>query len=441
MTEKRIWIVFLLLAVCLLAGCSMLTVDQMYCLPKRSESYNNLQSAIDKAMSGMEYCAPLAGENQQTVQTADLDGDGIGEYLVFTRSTDGDRPLRILVFHQDGDSYILTDCIDSNGMGFELVEYVPMDDSNGVELVVGSQISNQLLRSASVYTFQNGTAELLVTMNYTKLLTCDLDADSRKELMIIRPGVSEGNNGFAELYEIENGSVERSKEASLSGTVDKLKRIITGKLHGGIPAVFVASSVEDSAIITDIYAVVDGVFTNVSLSSESGTSVQTLRNYYVYADDIDADGEVELPNLITADPPEGKTSEGQQHLIRWYTIGTDGSETNKMYTYHNFMGGWYLELDARWAPRIYVVQEENGFAFYLWDNGASSAQRIFTVYALTGQNREEQALQENRFVLYRGESTIYAAHLDVASGELSITKEDLVSSFHLIHQDWKTGEM
>ena len=441
MTKKQIWIVFLMLAVCLLAGCSMLTVDQMYCLPKRSESYNNLQAAIDKAMLGMEYCAPLSGENQQTVQTADLDGDGVGEYLVFARSTDGDRPLHILVFQQDGDNYILTDSIDSNGTGFELVEYIPMDDSAGVEMVVGSQISNQLVRSASVYTFQNGSAELLVTMNYTKLLACDLDTDSRKELMIIRPGLSEGDNGIAELYEIENGSVERSKEASISESADRLKRIITGKLHGGTPAVFVGSSVEDSAIITDIYAVVDGVFTNVSLSSESGTSVQTLRNYYVYADDIDADGEVELPNLITADPPEGKISAGQQHLIRWYAMGTDGSEANKMYTYHNFMGGWYLELDAMWATRIYVAQEENGFAFYLRDEGASSSQRIFTVFALTGQNREEQALQENRFVLYRGESVIYAAHLDVASGELSIAKEDLISSFHLIHQDWKTGEM
>ena len=56
----------------LLSGCMLKTVDQMYCLPRRSEEYHNLQAAMDQVMSGLEYCAPLQGENQQTVQMVDL---------------------------------------------------------------------------------------------------------------------------------------------------------------------------------------------------------------------------------------------------------------------------------------------------------------------------------------------------------------------------------
>ena len=439
--RKRILYAVLLVAACLLSGCAMRTVDQMYCLPKRSESHNNLQWAIDRAMAGKEYCAPLSGENQQTVQMADLDGDGIAEYLLFAKSNSGDKPLQILIFRQKDDDYILADTIDSNGTAFELVEYVPMDDVGGAEIVVGRQLSDQLARSVSVYSFRDGTTEQVLTTNYTKMLTCDLDSDMRKELMILHTGQSDTDNGVAELFEMEDGTFERSNEVSLSGPVDKLKRIITGKLHGGIPAVFVASSVESSAIITDIYAMVDGVFTNVSLSSESGTSVQTLRNYYVYADDIDADGEVELPNLITMVLPDNESTANQQHLIRWFSMGIDGSEVNKMYTYHNYLGGWYLELDPRWASQIYVARNGSTYEFYLLEGDAFSAQKIFTVHALTGQNREELALQSNKFVLHRDESTTYAAHLEVASGALSISPEDLISSFHPIRQDWKTGEM
>ena len=74
-----------LFAVTFFTGCNPKTIDQLYCLPKKSEEYTNLQSVIDSAMTSMEYCAPTAGEHQQNVQCADLDGDGIGEYLVFAR--------------------------------------------------------------------------------------------------------------------------------------------------------------------------------------------------------------------------------------------------------------------------------------------------------------------------------------------------------------------
>ena len=69
MRRKRMNLLTVLAALAvLLSGCMLKTVDQMYCLPRRSEEYYNLQSAMDQVMSGLDYCAPLQGENQQTVQ-------------------------------------------------------------------------------------------------------------------------------------------------------------------------------------------------------------------------------------------------------------------------------------------------------------------------------------------------------------------------------------
>ena len=131
----------------------------------------------------------------------------------------------------------------------------------------------------------------------------------------------------------------------------------------------------------------------------------------------------------------------RQYLIRWYALDEDGSETDKMFTYHNYLDGWYLQLDAQWTHRITVSQDANTYAFYLWDEDYRTAQKIFSVLVLTGQNREEQAVQDNRFTVYKSESVIYAARLEVASGALCLTQNDLIESFHLIRQDWKTGEM
>lgn len=439
--NRRIHLSLLLfLAVMLFTGCAIQTVDDMYAPPKRSEDYNNLQSAIDHAMTDLEYCAPLSGEHQQIVQMADLNGDGEQEYLLFAKGN-AERPLRILIFANTGDDYALVDTIESNGTAFEQVEYVQMDDRGGVELVVGCQINDQVLRAVKVYTFSNGEAEQLLSVNYTKFLTVDMDVvDSRSELFVLRPGQTEADKGVAELYGMTDGRIERSNEASMSQPADKLKRLITGSLHGGQPAVYAASAVGEAEIVTDIYTVNNNLLTNVSFSNESGTSMQTIRNYYVYADDIDNDGVVELPDLISMAQLNDQGIAEKQDLIRWYAMKPNGEEVDKLYTYHNFVGGWYVHLESKWASALSVQNRGSSYEFYLWDEEQSAAKRVFTIYVLTGQNRDEQSGQKDRFVLYKTDAVIYAAALDTGAADYAITKESLIESFHLIQQEWKTGE-
>lgn len=436
---RKVKIVAMILALVLLSGCSMRTVDQLYCVPKRSEEFNDLQSAIDRHMGSRSYCAPLSGQNPQAVQMADLDGDGVGEYLLFAKG-DTERPLHILVFRSVDGGYVLSDIIESAGAAYDIVDYARIDDRPGLELVVGVQVSDQVTRSVSVYRFNEGKAEQLLSTNYTKFLSYDMDTDGRSELMVLRSGGSDEASGVAELYSYKGVSTERSNEVSLSESVDRMKRILTGKLQDGIPAVYVASAVGESAIITDVFALVDGYFTNVSLSAASGTSVQTLRNYYVYADDIDQDGVVELPNLITMRSPSDEDIPERQYLIRWFAMTSLGEEIEKGHTYHNFQGGWYVGLGGPWASRIAVVQKEEAFEFFLWSEEMTEAQKLFTVYAFTGNDREEVAVRDNRFVLLETDDTVYAAYLEVASASCGITQESLIRSFHRIHSDWNTGE-
>ena len=93
MRKRMKLLCLVLLAAVIFAGCTARTMEEMYRLPKRSEDYTDLQKAIDSAMTDLDYCAPLAGENQQTVQLADLDGDGIlsaAEALKILRYANGE---------------------------------------------------------------------------------------------------------------------------------------------------------------------------------------------------------------------------------------------------------------------------------------------------------------------------------------------------------------
>jgi PBP1b-binding outer membrane lipoprotein LpoB len=436
---KKIFLMLMVLAI-FFSGCSMRTVEEMYRIPKRSKEYNNLQAVIDSAMSGLIYSAPLAGENRQTIQMADLDGDGVQEYLLFAKSKDSaESPLKILVFTKEKDTFIHKSTISSNGAAFDQVEYVQMNNQPGVEIVVGTQVSDQVIRSAAIYTYGNNGAEQIVSVNYSKFLVSDLDGDTYSELFVLRPGADQ-QHGVAELYGVEKGAVERTNEVNMSQGTEKLKRIVLGKLQTGEPAVYVASAVDETTIVTDVFALVNKKLTNVTLSNESGTSVKTLRNYYVYADDIDNDGILELPALVNVKEEGNVTATERQHLIRWYALTPNGEEIDKLYTFHNFVGGWYLQLNDKIAPQLTITATGFQYEFRLWDAEYKTTEKLLTIYACIGQNREDQALLDNRFVVYRTETTTFAAKLEPIAAEYNLTQDSVIYSFRLIQLDWKTGE-
>ena len=423
----------------LLTGCATQTVEEMYALPKRSKAYDKLQFAIDSAMAGLTYCAPRSGDNQQTVQSADLDGDGVEEYLVFAKSTD-EKPLQVLIFKQEPDGTVRqVETISSNGQTFEQVEYVEFDDVPGCELVIGQQVSDQVLRSVAVYTFAGGSAELLLLNVYSKFITCDLNEDGFSELMVLRPGEAATERGMAVLYGSQNGQIIRSVETELSEEPSKIRRISVGRLQGGTPAVYVGSATEsaaeEDAIVTDIFALKDGEFTNISFSSEADTSVRTLRNFYVYADDIDNDGILELPSLIKMKPVTSRQAKQQQFLLRWFSLDVNGWEMDKMFTFHNYLEGWYLELSSDWASRVSVEKERDVYAFYVWDDSFQQATMLFKLYVFTGADRDKLSSGDGRFPLHRAEGVAYAASLEYGASDYGITQDQLIQAFHLLRQD------
>ncbi len=430
----------LTLTALLCAGCTIQTVEEMYDLPKRSSEYSQLQSAIDSAMIGLTYCAPISGDNQQSVQMADLDGDGVEEYLVFTTG-DMEKPLQILIFTQEEDgTCVLAEVIASNGTAFEQVEYVHFDDQPGFELVIGRQVSDQILRSVSVYTFHGDSAEQQLAVGYSKFLTCDLDEDGKSEVMVLRPGEEETQRGMAVLYSMRDGQIERSVETELTESPGQIRRITVGKLHGGQPAVYVASATDRSSIVTDVFAIKDGRFTNIAFTNQANTDIDTLRNFYVYAEDIDEDGIMELPSMISMKALEHWRDGEQKYLLRWSSMDIHGNYVEKLFTFHYYLGGWYICLDSALAERITVTQEGGTYTVHLWDAGYQEATALYTIYSLTGSNRDEEAVKDGRFALYRAEGIAYAAKLEPEAAHYGITEETLIESFRLIRQDWRTGE-
>lgn len=435
MNRKMPLIPLIMLLVLLLSGCAAKTIDEMYALPRRSDRNNNLRSVIESAMDGNVYAAPLSGANQESVQAADLDGDGREEYLIFSKSSQGDG-LQILVFHQlEDENYELWETIECKGAAFEQIQYADIDGFGGSELIVGTQLSEKVTRTVAVYSFVTGQANKIKSMVYVNFLVCDLDSDGKSELMIVQDGNSTSGNAVARLYRYADGTMSSSAEAMLSVPAEYIQRMTVNALSGGKPAVYIAGAFLDNVVVTDIFALKEDVFTNVVRTSEIVTSMQPLHNNMVFAEDLDGDGILELPSLLNM-----MYNTTEQNLIRWFSVDIDGQETNKLYTFHNFDDGWYIQLQSEWIDRLAAEKTGSTYTFLMWNNSYGTAVPVFTVYALTGKDRDSQAATQNRFALYRGEDVVYAAKLESGSAIYGMTESYLQENFHLIRQGWNTTQ-
>ena len=99
-----------------------------------------------------------------------------------------------------------------------------------------------------------------------------------------------------------------------------------------------------------------------------------------------------------------------------------------------------MQFNESLAKRITAKCLGNTHEFYLWNDTYTEATKLFTVYALVGQNREEQSVVNGRFVLEKTDTVIYAASLEGAASDYFITQQSLIHNFNLIHRDWNTGE-
>ncbi len=430
--HKTIRILFAMLCMALLlTGCGLRTVDELYCLPKRSDADDDLQSVIDKAMGGLSYSAPIYGENRQSTQKVDLDGDGVEECLLFAKDS-SEKPLKILIFCQLASGYVLMDTIEGYGFAFDFVSYAQMDGEPGLEIIVGRQVSNQVMRSVSVYRFSSGFSRHLLTASYTRAVTVDLDTDGNSELLLLKSGEGDNSNAIVSVYQLKDAQIQRTGIADLSAPMEMVKRAEIGLLQPGQPALFVTSLTRESCLVTDVLILQDAL-----TCIHPNQTIDVRGEEYIYPEDVDDDGIMELPQLV---PMAFYPDSAQQYYIRWYSLDANGTETDKSYTYLSQADGWYLTLHSQWLGRLSAVRDQEKTVFYMWDVGHKTAKKLVTIYTLTDSDREIIAGQKGYITLYKADAVIFAAVLEPAAAVNGITESYLESIFHLVRTELNTEE-
>lgn len=419
----------LLLACLLLAGCRMdSTMEEPFTLPRLPTEYTTLSRQLDQLLSeGYEYMAPTSGRNIQSLQMVDIDGDGRDEALAFFRLNNGEKPLKIYVFHSREDSYELTSIIESSGTAIDSIYYEDLTGDGRKELIVGWKISADV-QTVTVYDMRPGPVQLMQS-NYTRLSFQELNGDGIPSLLLLR--TNSDNQPVAEFCSWQEGSLSVSHRCALSSTMAELNQgsVVTGKLDQDTPAVFITGINSQGIAVTDILVwQEDAGLVNAALDRSTGLSAATAPYRQLTPQDINGDGITELPR------PDSSVSDTKQAdgMVFWEQYRPDGLATVER-TYHCLSGGWYFILPEDWTGEVTALASDAGIG-ETQVTLSVQGEKALSICALTGENRERRALRGNRVVLKRRTGTIYAA--ETLSEIYSLDEETLRQNFNLIVHSW-----
>lgn len=449
MREKTIGLGLLLGLLLTLSGCFSKSVDDLYCLPKAPQDYVELDAQISALREelGAEYASPRSGSNTAPVQLQDLDGDGQAESVVtFFRVSSGELPLKICILRQRADeSYALSCTIEGDGQAINSVSYVDLNGDGDKEVLVSWQMGTKQYILAPYQLGPTGAIQLGEVSYNQGYISCDLNQDQVRELVVFQVGESEPKNGWAEHYVYDDGKMVQSSSAPLSDNIKGDSSIREGNLVDGVPAVFISSHSGD-ATVTDLFALRDGCLANITLNEKTGVSDQTLRYVDISPTDINRDGTLELPEPIAVKEYK-PTATSNFWIIRWRQFDLNGRSQVVQNTYHNLSGlsdSWYLTIPDQWLGLITVsrddsraIQGERTVVFSHWNGDQETPPQPFLrIYRLEGENQESRAKLGSRFVLVRSTRLIYAAELINSEWDSGMTQDLLKQSFAMIRTEW-----
>ena len=446
-----------LLALCIalsvlpLSACTApkLTLDpeELYALPELPERYTALNKQLSAIQeSGAEYAAPVSGSNIQPVQMVDLDGDGREEALAFFRQSDGEKPLKIYVFTDNGDSYAQTAVIEGSGLAVYSIAYSDIDGDGRMEIIVGWRVSMEL-QALAVYALEPDGARELMRTNYVKYAVADLNSDGTQEMTVFR--ADQDGVGAADCYVWKNGTLALGSTIRVSMTMAELSqqgKVTVGTLRSGEPALFVTGVADSARAITDVLLLRNSELSNSVLSLTTGVSRESSRFRSLYPMDINGDGITEIPRTVPLPPGEQETDVSQR--VDWISYDAAGTASRVLSTYHAMEDGWYLQLPEGWAESILVgrsaATDETSVTFYM-ESDAEDDQgyaALLRITALSGSNRERLAVRTGRFILGRNDGVIYVGELLKGNEEWdhSVTEDEVRNAFSLIAKEWSAGD-
>lgn len=432
-----------------LTGCTLKNGVDLMQLPKPNKDRQAITDELArvKPADAVED-APYQGENRNTVQMVDLDGDGTEEVVAFFRTPANGNTYEAVVLTKESDErYNYVGSVHGIGSRIDSVSYpvITPEGQRGIFLSmeqVGEQ-ANHLIAAD----YMGESVRVMLETDYINMMSVDLDSNGTRELFLIS---GQDTRHIASIYgyDAKARGLKMMSESPLSASAKIIERVNSGYIADRIPAVFVEETVQGgNGQQTDVFIWRrESGLRNLARNTESGTGKGTYRVVPANAYDINGDGLMEIPRavqMVGSVEPEND----EVYMLDWYLYAANRQPMYVQTTYRNVSQEWDFVMSPEWHDKVRAVKgTEDGidhttFEVYVPDGKSIP---LLTIYYLLGtaDDVKEEMVEKKLFALDTVTSGTFAAEIprEAANSSLALTESQVKERFAPIMVHWNDME-
>ncbi len=430
----------LLLLFCLfLQGCMFQSGDELLQAPKPPNDYLELSQMLDQILvEDVAYASPVSGQHRNPVQLIDIDSDGTEEAISFFRKSPTLGEFTIYLHKQMNGEYVEMGTITGDGTEIDSVHYPKFYANGGRGIILCWELGIGGTKGMTVASFtENGTVKTLANTEYMDFTYTDLDADGIDEIVTIVSDTASGKLR-ARIFDFDGTELKMLGEVALSEEAESVFDIHYGHVTTTTQAVYVESRVKDrTGLITDVLAIPNSTFINITLDKGDDSSSNTYRSISVVSADKNGNNIYEIPKLIIMPGYENVTEGEILYYIEWYEYELDGSSERTFTTYQNTSEEWQIVVPEVWKENVTAIRRRDGMQIYTSfevynENGENIP--IAEIYAFTGDDKVYMSTRPGHFPLGATETVTYTAVIptEAQNNPFAMSDGEIAANFSML---------
>ncbi len=462
-TKITVLIALSLAIVLLFSGCDAYifnSAENLVRPPKLSGDDGKLQDVFEKAVTEQgEYVLkyPSAGNYRSAFVKYDCDGDGSDEAFVFYSLKTEEMSVYMYMLDCVDGEWIAVDSFPGDGSDVYSIEFSDLNNDGISEVLVGwSSLDAKSNKKLSVYcSYESGTQldyRVLIIETYTSMITCDIDGDSQQELLIaLINSTSDTYTTQAKLLKM-SGANSSDMQISAVGHINLYSEItafsaITSGVADGRTYIYLDEIAGDMYLTELLYWNNDTSTLEAPVETEilNMTDCPTSRSLDINCEDIDSDGEKEIPSTVlfpngyivrkNADGTDKKSINENMYIINWLKYRNGGFETVSSYI-ENIENKFRIEYNAEimqnWSIVFYPDDGISQFFLINESDDPDVEEESVLLFTISAQDIDSQ-MNINTY-LASGDEYMYTYNITAEGEELGITKGYIAALFSVIHE-------
>ncbi|MBY9082077.1 hypothetical protein KIH86_16290 [Paenibacillus sp. HN-1] len=412
-----------MLALTLLSGCTFISdpVSRMK-TPRLSEDKATLMAAINS----LKLIRPT-NDDDSSIRTEDLNGDGVEESLVFYETPGEAVQIHGMILAKQGDSWVKKLTFDGAGTVLESVEIRDVTGDGIPEIVVGySRGDEGLQKGLVVYSYSGNTLEEKLTLSYTKYVIDDLNGDGKDDITVV--SLKRNESSTLTTYQYSSGAFkELDRLENLDPYINNYYNIVVGKVAQNKEGIVLDAAVNSHSAYSYMVVMENNRF-RVVLSGDD----RTFKDSRIPSTDIDGDGIIEIGLMERPSGWENVDADAVPWFYSYYKW--DGKEglIFALQQYRDPSDRYTLDFPPSWHGKVTVdpksVQNQY-LRFVLSDTGETVAEISFF-------SAEEWDLMKNngwqfwgrdadRIIAYRGKLEQNANGIKKGAGTAPVERKGI----------------